>query len=298
MHLAIVPLLLLAQAEPVTPIAPGVWMREGDLKAYGHCNNAIIEMNDYLIVVDANFPSGAKALQAEIPGLSKKPVKYVILTHHHGDHAYGNALWTRAGATTVAHKAMVEEMKRYEPKRWQEESGRRPDVKEINTPTLEPPKETFDKSPRVFDDGQRRVEVWNFGWGHTKGDAYIWLPKERILIAGDAIVNGAYNYTGDSNLANWIKILAKVETQWKPTIIIPGHGKSGGPEMLRGQIEFFEALHKSVATQVKAKVAKDQLKPPTFTANIGNWAGEPLTKQLEDFYIEATTRQPAGATIR
>mgnify|MGYP000060361032 CR=1 FL=1 len=297
MHLAILPLLLLGQAEPVTTIAPGVWMREGDLKAYGHCNNAIIEMKDYLIVVDANFPSGAKAMQAEIPGLSKKPVKLVILTHHHGDHAYGNALWTKAGATTIAHKDMVEEMKRYEPKRWVEESHKREDVKAVNTPTLEPPKETFDRSPRVFDDGTRRVEVWHFGWGHTRGDAYVWLPKEKILIAGDAIVNGPYNYTGDSHLTNWMRILSDIGKKFKPAMIVPGHGKSGGPEMLSGQIAYFQALRDCVAEQVKAKVGADQLKPPGLDASIAKWAGDGVKNQLKDFYAEVTTGKPAGSRV-
>ena len=50
------------EAEPgeIKLIVPGVWFREGDLANLGHCNNIIIEMNDYLIVVDANFPSGAR----------------------------------------------------------------------------------------------------------------------------------------------------------------------------------------------------------------------------------------------
>ena len=50
-----------AKPETVIKITDGVWFREGDLKNLGHCNNIIIEMKDYLIVVDANFPSGAKA---------------------------------------------------------------------------------------------------------------------------------------------------------------------------------------------------------------------------------------------
>ena len=49
----------------------------------------------------------------------RKPVKYVFDTHHHGDHAYGNPVWTEAGATTLAYKGVAEEMKRYEPARWQ-----------------------------------------------------------------------------------------------------------------------------------------------------------------------------------
>jgi cyclase len=92
-----------AQPETVKPILPGIWFREGDLQHLGHCNNIIIEMKDYLIVVDANFPSGARATLADIKGISSKPVKYVFDTHHHGDHAYGNSIWTDAGATTLAY---------------------------------------------------------------------------------------------------------------------------------------------------------------------------------------------------
>ena len=116
----------------VSQVAPGVWMREGDLKTQGHCNNAIIEMKDYLVVVDSNFPSGAEILLAEAKKLApKKPVKYVLVTHHHGDHAYGNAFWTKNGAITVAHEGVVAEMKRYEPKRWQEASQTRADVRNL-----------------------------------------------------------------------------------------------------------------------------------------------------------------------
>ena len=53
-------------------------------------------MKDYLIVVDANFPSGARGALADAKKVSSKPVKYVFDTHHHGDHAYGNAVWTEA----------------------------------------------------------------------------------------------------------------------------------------------------------------------------------------------------------
>jgi cyclase len=56
----------------------------------GHCNNVIIEMDDYLVVIDANFPSGANLVMEEIKEVSDKPVKYVFDTHHHGDHLYGN----------------------------------------------------------------------------------------------------------------------------------------------------------------------------------------------------------------
>jgi cyclase len=78
--------------ETIEQIITGVWFRQGDLDQYGHCNNIVIEMKDYLIVVDANYPSGALATMADIKKVSMKPVKYVFDTHHHGDHAYGNPL--------------------------------------------------------------------------------------------------------------------------------------------------------------------------------------------------------------
>src|SRR5262249_58936507 len=119
--------------------------REGDLNKLGHCNNIIIEMKDYLIVVDANFPSGAKAAMADTKMVSSKPVKYVFDTHHHGDHAYGNSVWTESGATTLAYKGVAQEMKRYEPARGRHTARTRKDVGELNRYAAEPPKQTFCK---------------------------------------------------------------------------------------------------------------------------------------------------------
>src|SRR6202140_955141 len=136
-----------ATPETVQKITDGVWFREGDLKNLGHCNNIIIEMKDYLIVVDANFPSGARAAMADIKKVSSKPVKYVFDTHHHGDHAYGNPLWTQAGATTFAYKGVAGEMARYEPKRWLADAAHRKDVADLHRSTAEPPQQTFDKIP-------------------------------------------------------------------------------------------------------------------------------------------------------
>src|SRR5436190_16354110 len=170
-----------AQPGTVKQIVPGVWFREGEFQAQGHCNNIFIEMKDYLIVVDANFPSGAKAAMEDAKKVSSKPVKYVFDTHHHGDHAYGNSVWTEAGATTLAYKGVADEMKRYEPARWQDTAKTRKDVADLKSASVEPPKETFDKSPFVIEDATRRVEFHFLGWAHTRGDGFVYLPKEQIL---------------------------------------------------------------------------------------------------------------------
>src|SRR5438128_479396 len=84
---------------PLQKIAPGVWFREGvpisrnpaRPEEMGNPNATIIEMKDYLIVVDANYPNGARKIMDAAKHVSAKPVKYVFITHHHGDHSYGSA---------------------------------------------------------------------------------------------------------------------------------------------------------------------------------------------------------------
>src|SRR5450756_51281 len=199
-----------AQAEIAPPqvIAPGVWFLLGDSHK-GYSNTIVIEMKDYLIVVDANYPGRAKELQSEVPKLSPKPVRYVFLTHAHGDHSYGDSVWTRAGATTVAYEAMIGEMNRYEPTRWKTAETKRQDVRDLHEDSVEPPKKTFGKNGMVLKDATREVQFLFLGWGHTPADGYVWLPKEKVLCTGDAAVNGPRNKLWDADLANWPKVLSK-----------------------------------------------------------------------------------------
>ena len=284
-----------AQPNTVKQIVPGVWFREGDLKNQGHCNNIIIEMQDYLIVVDANFPSGARAALADARKVSSKPVKYVFDTHHHGDHSYGNPVWTKEGATTLAYKGVAEEMKRYEPKRWQDTAKKREDVGELNLATVEPPKQTFDQSPFVLSDKSRRVEFHFFGWAHTRGDGFVYLPKERILCTGDAVVNGPYNYTADGNVGNWPNVV-RAAAKLEPAHVLPGHGGAGGPEVLAGQEQFFVELNKAVKAAVaqNKKLEDISIQLPD---SVKNWVGPSLKNQVKDAYEEMTQGKPHGEIL-
>ena len=283
-----------AQPNSVKQIVPGVWFREGDLQHEGHCNNVIIEMSDHLIVVDANFPSGARRVMEDARKLSSKPVKFVFDTHHHGDHAYGNPVWTKMGAVTIAYNGVAEEMKQYEPKRWQDTSKSRKDVSELNLAAPEPPQKTFTKSPYIMEDSTRRVELHFFGWAHTRGDGFAWLPKEKVLCSGDAILNGPYNYTADGNIGNWPKVIAnaqKLDVQH----LLPGHGPAGGKDVMAGQAQFFIELRKAVE-----EASKGGQKPEEIAAaihlpdSVKNWVGDGFKAQVKDAYNEITQHKPAG----
>jgi cyclase len=291
-----------AQPNTMKQIAPGVWFREGDLVHEGLCNNIIIEMKDYLIVVDANFPNGARAVLVEAKKLSSKPVKYVFDTHHHGDHAYGNAVWTQAGAVTIAYQAVAEEMKRYEPARWQATMKERKDVADMHANAPEPPQQTFTDTPHVVTDGTRRVEFRFFGWAHTRGDGFVYLPSEKVLCTGDAVANGPYNYTADGNIGNWPKV---VEGAMKLNVdhVLPGHGPAGGREVLVGQRDFMIELHKAAQAAVRSgKKIGDLVKTENgkqiatieLPASVKNWVGESLAGQFTDAYNEVTNKKPAG----
>lgn len=294
-----------AAAEPGTTkqIVPGVWFREGDLKNLGHCNNIIIEMKDYLIVVDANFPSGARLAMAEAKKLSSKPVKYVFDTHHHGDHAYGNPVWTKAGATTLAYQGVVDEMNKYEPARWLATGKTRKDVGELNLPAPEKPQQTFTKTPFVLKDSTREVQFHFLGWAHTRGDGFVYLPKEGILCTGDAVANGPFNYTADGNIGNWPKV-ARAAQKLKPTYVLPGHGVPGGMEVLTGQEKFMTELHDSVQKAMKQGKKLDDLvtmeggKPKSTTlqlsAEVKNWVGPSLAAQVKDAFEEISQGKPHG----
>jgi glyoxylase-like metal-dependent hydrolase (beta-lactamase superfamily II) len=193
-------------------------------------------------------------------------------------------------------------MKRYEPARWRDTAKSRPDVAEMKRDAPELPKETFKDSPHVITDGMRRVEFRFFGWAHTRGDGFVYLPKEKILCTGDAVANGPYNFTADGNIYNWPKVIDSA-LELDVDRVLPGHGAPGGRDVLIGQRAFFLELHKAVAAAVKSGkkltelVKKDQDRQVTslqLPDGVKTWVGDSLAAQVTDTYNEITQKKPAG----
>ncbi len=286
-----------AQVNVVQTVAKDVYFHEGEIKTKGHCNNGWIIFEDYVLVVDANFPSGAKEILPKIRAITNKPIRFVFDTHHHGDHAYANQVWHEEGAVPVAHSGVITEMKKYEGKtfgtgttgRWEEGAKARKDMAESR---LKAPTVLFNRD-LVFDDGTRRVELLHFGTAHTHGDGFAWLPKEKILFTGDACVNGAFNYMGDGNSGEWIKTLQAVKALGAQTIC-PGHGPVGGPEVLEDQIQYFVALREEVSklraagkTPEQAKNAiGDTLDRLKQNPRIQRYVGKSFASQMEKVWLE------------
>src|SRR5712692_8904391 len=127
--------LATAEVNGVEKLAPDVYFHEGDLKVHGHCNNGWIVFDDFVLVIDGNFPSGAQVILPKIRAVTDKPVRFAFDTHNHGDHAYGNLYWVENGAARFADAGVIEEMMKYEsgyhgskPVRGEDTAKTRPDV--------------------------------------------------------------------------------------------------------------------------------------------------------------------------
>lgn len=256
--------LAAAQAAEVDKVAPDIYFHEGDLvsdNAPAVCNNGWIIFGDYVLVIDANFPAGAKLMISKIRAITDQPIRFAFDTHHHGDHAYGNQIFVENGAVPVAHTGVIDEMRRYEtgyydtqPGRWEESAKERPDVKASK---LKPPSVLFPKE-LYFDDGKHRVELMHLGVAHTHGDAVAWLPKEKILFTGDLCVNGPYNYVGDGDTGKWIATLEAAK-KLGAQVVCTGHGPRSVNTVLDDQQAFFKALQDQVGSRV-TDTSPDQAK--------------------------------------
>lgn len=239
----------------VKEVAPGVFFRYAsisptDESVFGGCNNIWVVFEDYVVVIDANFPKEAGDVLAAVKKTTKKPVRYVLDTHHHGDHAWGNAVWVKEGATIVAQSRCARLM-RLDGEAEFLAAGKGPKGrKDVAASTYKIPTLTFDDK-LVLDDGKQRVEFLHMGHSHTIGDAVAYLPRHKILCTGDACVNGPYNYMGHSDSASWIRCLEKME-QLDIKTVLPGHGLPEGKGLLMKQRRYFEDLRKRVKKEIDA----------------------------------------------
>ncbi len=288
------PLLSTAEVNKAEQVAPGVYFHEGDIKGSGHCNNGWVVFEDYVLVIDGNFPSGAQEIIPKIKAVTDKPIRFAFDTHHHGDHAYGNQVWVDNGAVPVAHTGVIDEMKKYEtgyyggkPGRWEDAAKGR---KDVAASKLKPPTLLYNKD-MIFDDGKHRVELLHFGVAHTHGDGFAWLPKEKILFTGDACVNGPYNYMGDGDSEQWVKTLAAAKKLGAKTIC-PGHGSFGTAQILEDQQTFFVELRKQVKKYKRrkpeeVKAAVEDIKAALLRQkSIARFVGDFFAAQVEKVYIE------------
>ena len=281
---------LYAQTErKVTQLATGVYEIQhqdaGDGFASG--NTTVIIGERQVFVVDSCFlPSAAREDIAQIRQWTDKPVAFVLNTHFHNDHNLGNRAYMDAfpALTIIAHAETKKDMDRFGPGSESREkkanaslqrmldSGksrdgqplsaedkrqvkaaldlRKPGMDEIKGIRFQSATLTFDHDFTI-DLGNREVQVKFLGRGNTAGDAVVYLPKEKIVIAGDLVVY-PIPYIYDGYPTEWIQTLQNL-SQLDADTIVPGHGP-----VLHDKTYVFllRDLMKSAMEQMNAKLAQ------------------------------------------
>jgi cyclase len=271
----------------VTRLAEGVYAIQHKNLNDGNVNGnttVIIGEREVFVVDSCYLPSLAREDIAQIRQWTNKPVGYLLNTHFHNDHNNGNRAYLDAypSLAIVAQEETKKDMDLIQPgniergpkqmaatvaalKQGKTPGGRtltddeKKQVQDIlpgleqqeaefKTLVYQPPTLTFvDKLD--IDIGNREVQVKHLGRGNTPGDAIVYLPKEKILIAGDLLVH-PIPYTYDGYPAEWAQTLQAM-AQLDAAIIVPGHGP-----VLHGKdyLYLVTDLLKSAVEQLRARI--------------------------------------------
>jgi cyclase len=256
----------------VKELAPGIFYRQAEPEKRIIANTGWIVFRDWVVVVDANFPWGARAILNDLRRTTDKPVRFVFDTHYHSDHAFGNGVFTGAGAAIVCSEDCAAESRDKNARAWAEDKGT--GEYSLKQYQLVHPQVVF-RDRMTVEDGAHRLELLRVGPAHTKGDAVAWLPNERVLFAGDLVVSNGGNYLGDpdADLENWVRALDRV-TGTGAAVVVPGHGNHGGLEAVRGNRAYLADLVAQVGAGIKRGATSEQLEKEVDLSRHQPWGAD------------------------
>lgn len=215
-------------SKPVEVI-PNVWSAIGatappTYENNGHNNNlSFLVTGDGVIVINGGGAySLAKALHDEIKQITDQPVKLVIDENGQGHAILGNSYWAEQGVPILAHEETAQEVEE-RGFRSLEAAQRRLKEKADGT-TVVGPTETF-SDKKVIEMGNMKVEVLHLGPSHSPGDTQVWLPDEKLVIAGDmAFHERMLPIFEDTDTAVWLETWDNEFEKLGAVYVIPGHG--------------------------------------------------------------------------
>jgi len=220
--------LLSSQQLPVRQVASGVYVVLGDTGrgSEGRPNAGFIVTGEGVVVIDAlASPAQGEQLVGTIRSVTRQPIRWLVLTHHHPDHHFGAIALRRAGARVIAHPdvstGVDEQSREAAESAWTLVVGAKqmagfayadaPDMPVTEADTL-----------RL---GRQTIVVghpWR-GPAHTVGDLIVWLPGERVLFAGDLLIEDGVTMVVDGTSLGLVAALDTIAAL-RPRIAVPGHG--------------------------------------------------------------------------
>jgi glyoxylase-like metal-dependent hydrolase (beta-lactamase superfamily II) len=274
----------------VKKVADGVYAAVAAPAYKVNCNTAIIESDDGVLVVDTHSkPSAARVIVERLRDLTPKRVRYVVNTHFHWDHWHGNEVYPAAypHAEIVTNQITREAMLKKGLKRIQDHVRTVPaEIARLRTDlaaapaarraTLEAdlrlaeaylgevralrpalPTLAFEGTMRIYR-RDREIHLLHLGRAHTEGDVFVYLPREKVVITGDAVI-GWTPFMGDGYPEEWVATLDRL-AELDFTHMIMGHGDVTGRDWLRTFRSYVHDMVEAVRAEAATGATLDQVK--------------------------------------
>jgi glyoxylase-like metal-dependent hydrolase (beta-lactamase superfamily II) len=217
----------------------------------GFISNAyFVITKDDVVVFDAlsSYKLGKELLES-IRSITKKPIKYVVISHYHTDHFYGLKAFKDAGAIVIAHPWSYQYLSSEESQNMLK-ARRQLLSKHMEGTELIRPDITTSESLTIHTGGES-FEIHHWCRAHTNGDIVMYIPSRRILFAGDLVFGGRVPFLGSGNSKTWIDCLDRI-MQIKPLLLLPGHGPYlKGEEAIQKQVLWTRQYIQDIRSVVK-----------------------------------------------
>ncbi|MDQ3379663.1 MAG: MBL fold metallo-hydrolase [Actinomycetota bacterium] len=240
------------QRSTLEELAPGVYA----FTAQGDPNVGAVVGPESVLCVDARAtPTAAGEWLEALREVTDKPVEWLVLTHYHAVRVLGASAF--AARHVVAHSGTHAWIHERGAQDWESEYRRFPrlfrDADSI--PGLTYPDVSF-ADTLTLTLGERDVQLLWLGGGHTQGDVAVWLPRERVLFAGDLVEARAAPYMGDALVTEWQAGTLDLIESLGAEVLVPGRGAAlRGDEVGRGTAETRDYL-RTILTTVRGAHAR------------------------------------------
>lgn len=264
----------------LSPLFPEPWkitMLRGNAGIFEEKGGTILFLlsNAGIVVVDSQFPEQSVHLKDELIKRNNAPFKYLINTHHHGDHSGGNISFKGVAEHIVAHA---------NSKLNQENSAKqnKSEAKQLY------PDLTFTRTWKKKI-GQEKIKLHYFGPGHTNGDSFVHFEEANIVHCGDLVFNRRHPFvdrTTGANIESWIDVLGKAlkefdtDTQYVFGHSANGYKVTGTTEDIKAFRDYLGNLLKFAGEGIKSGKTKEEILKATIIPGAEEWMTEGIQRPL------------------